>query len=414
MLSALSFFFGWVPGASGESADYQTDNQAWNGLSALDAIAHDIGITVVVPEHLDMASVSPSDAVLIVSPTVDAPEDGLATFLKAGGRIALADDGEHGDPLLAAYHITRRTPQSANALRLRDNAALLVALPASMHPLTDGVRALVTNHPSSVAHPSLDAIFEFAPGDPVVLAGAVGDGRLIVIGDPSVLINEMLRLSGNERFARNLLQYLHAQPTGKLFIVTGNANIVGEFGQPDGPRSIARLRDALSHMAQMPLPGQAIHWFSILIAVVLVMSAWTSLPRRSPYEDQTLFPKALHVGGFVGRIRHFLRRDIAFNSPVLLYRSEFEHALLRHTQLARGSSLRAVLNELERRQFGEKIVGDARSLLIDLDAIAQKETDVLGQRVNDRAFEAYIARGEKILAALGEREMNEHSAHKSS
>jgi hypothetical protein len=176
-----------VAGLARAQGDYDPRSSEWHGLGQLLAIAEEVGAIVETPDRLDVGTLRPDDALLVVYPTRELPVAGLAGFLRAGGRLALADDFGQGDDLLNLYRISRQEPTAVDAPRLRGNQDLLVASPGDPHILTDGVSAVVANHPQTVYHAELQPILAFGrrPGNAVVLAGAVGEGRLVAIADPS-------------------------------------------------------------------------------------------------------------------------------------------------------------------------------------------------------------------------------------
>ena len=226
----LGFLGLWHSSAQADG-DFEPQNHEWNGLSELVAICRGASISVQTPASLDLGTLSPDDAVLLVYPRSEISVEGLSEFLKAGGRVAVADDFGTASSLLRAYQIRRTAPSDRDALRLRGNNALLVARAQSPHPLTEGVGALVSNHPAALHHADLTPLFTLSDNDALVLAGAVGDGRFVAIGDPSTLINNMLEFRGNRRFAENLVQYL-TERRGKLFIMVGNHEVRGIYGTP--------------------------------------------------------------------------------------------------------------------------------------------------------------------------------------
>jgi hypothetical protein len=133
--------------------------------------------------------------------------------MKLGGRLAVADDFGDGNRLLERFKIERQSSPLDPLQMLHGNPQLPVAVPASGHPIVADVGQVVLNHPTIVRHPDLSPLLRIprAGGDAgpdVALAGQVGDGRLVAIGDPSVFINSMMRYPGNRSLARNLLGYL--------------------------------------------------------------------------------------------------------------------------------------------------------------------------------------------------------------
>ncbi|MBK8173562.1 MAG: hypothetical protein IPK60_24940 [Sandaracinaceae bacterium] len=329
--------------------------------------------------------------------------EGLSEFLKAGGRVALADDFGTGTSLLRAYQITRTPPSARNILRLRDNDALLVARPSGAHPLTDGVGALVSNHPEALHHTDLAPLFSLGEGDALVLAGAVGDGRFVAIGDPSTLINNMLEFRGNRRFAENLVRYL-AENGGQLFIMTGSHEVRGTFGTPGADRPLYSLRAAIERLARMPIPKEAVQVLALMLVSILLVVAATALPRRSPYDGQTMFARAPAAGGFVGRVTFFTQPDASFLQPLMVYKFELEGEILRRMNLQTQPLLRDVVDAMKSHGATSAELTAARELLLTLDALHTAQDRPPGPPTISRSrFHDLVARGEQLLAVFDRR-----------
>ncbi len=143
---------------------------------------------------------------------------------------------------------------------LRRNPQLALAEPASAHPVVSEVSRVVTNHPTGLSHPDLSPVLKIrAMGEPdvvVAVAGAVGQGRLLAVGDPSIVMNSMLRYGGNKAFAKGLVRYsvdhdswgqarrspLHRRPAA--------SDQKGNFGDEESTWSdwMRALREALEAM----------------------------------------------------------------------------------------------------------------------------------------------------------------------
>jgi hypothetical protein len=164
--------------------------------------------------------------------------------MRAGGRIILLDDYGTGDELLERYGI-RRVPQPAHPpAKNRDNPARAHADPASSHPVVRDIAHVVTNHATGLSHPNLSRLLvvraapEQTHGEDDVflaLAGSVGRGRLLAVGDGSVAINAMMRYPGNRTLASALVRYATEDDAwgtreGKLYIVTNDFETSGSFG----------------------------------------------------------------------------------------------------------------------------------------------------------------------------------------
>jgi hypothetical protein len=237
--------------AGAAAAPFEPADRDWEGCSGLYDLARGTLGTdrVIAVSRLDWSEIGPNDGLLIIHP--DRPVDGdrLFAFLDAGGRAAIIDDFGAGDRILGRFHIERVPPPARPLNSLRHNAELAIAEPVAqigkVHPSVEGVEHLVTNHPTALRYglPTTDgptpvlairAIDE--PDGVIALAGAVGrGGKLFAMGDPSVLINQMLRYPGNRAFATNLVRYLADDPAspakrGRLFVVANRFSETGAFG----------------------------------------------------------------------------------------------------------------------------------------------------------------------------------------
>jgi hypothetical protein len=242
-MRALSAIAGQTP--------FEPANHDWEGCSGLyDLARRALGEgRVVAVSKLDWSALKPTDGLLVVHPDHAIDADRLFAFLDAGGRTAIIDDFGAGDRILERFHIDRASPPARPIKALRRNAELAVAEPVSdggrVHPSVEGVERVVTNHPTTLRYslPTPDAPTPVLriraidePDGVLALAGGVGrGGKLFAMGDPSVLINQMLRYPGNRAFASNLVRYLAqdaANPSerGKLYVITNGFSETGAFG----------------------------------------------------------------------------------------------------------------------------------------------------------------------------------------
>jgi hypothetical protein len=196
-------------------AAFDPASSDWEGCSELVEVAkNQLGPSrVSVVDELDYEALGATDGLLLLHPQGTYDVDELTAFMKLGGRVAVADDFGDGDRLLDRFKIQRLAPPSDPLQTLRGNPQLPIAAPASSHPIVAEVAQVVLNHPTVVKHADLSPLLRIPrsggdQGPEVALAGQVGEGRLVAIGDPSILINSMLRFPGNRAFARNLAEYL--------------------------------------------------------------------------------------------------------------------------------------------------------------------------------------------------------------
>lgn len=393
----------WPAGLVHAQRDFAPDNTEWNGLSELLEVAEEEELPVEVVDRLDIGTVDANVALLVVGPVHEPPlEHGLSDLLRAGARIAIADDYGAAGSMMRTFHIDRHEPSGNRELALRGNDALLIARPNGSHLLSARVDALVTNHPMAIHHEELEPIFSFGPSDALVLAGAVGTGRLVVISDPSVLINNMLELGGNRRFAANLLRYLASPADGaprRLILVPPEAPIVGRFGEPGADRPLHDVRSFLERLGQVEIPGVGLRVLGLALILIFALFASGMLPRKSPYGAHAMFLPAVTYGGMAGRMGWYARTHANLLDPLLTYQFELE------TELGRRLSLTAldgpaVLRELSRQGVDPAAARSLVSLLDELRTLADRAERGTVDPVTLGQLKDAMRRGDAVLATL--------------
>ncbi|MCA9578494.1 MAG: hypothetical protein KC668_23840 [Myxococcales bacterium] len=384
--------------AHAQERPYAPESEAWDGLSRLVEIAAEHHIPLEVPSELDLGSLTREDALVILYPSESLPAS-LGGFMAEGGRVAVADDFGEAGSFLRIFGITR-VPVSAEGLR--GNPNLPIAAPRGAHPITAGVSALVTNHPTALAHPELVPVFALGEADAaVVLAGAVGSGRLIVIGDPSLLINNMMQFRGNERFALNLLQYLKSgNGSGRVFLMTPGSVVHGRFGTLNADRPLERTRLSLERAGALELPDLMVRGVAAAIAAILLIFAASALPKQSPYQRSIFLPvEGRATGGTGGRLALLRAEDDAL-SAALAYRFELLVELRRRLSLHPDTDGPNVLRALQVR-LAPQAADEAAALLGRLDRL-WVQVDVRGRtpRLRRAALASMVKGGEALLGGL--------------
>ena len=381
--------------------DLSTREPAWNGLSELRALAERTGAAVITPEAIDATQLGPEDALLVVHPVEALPSVELSAFLRSGGRLAIADDFGTGRALLLAFGIGSFAPaRDASIQLLRGNPHLMLATRQNAHPLSRGAAVLVTNRPQVITHRKLDPIYALRKDhDAIVLSGAVGKGRLVAISDSSLLINNMLQFDGNRAFARDLLAYLVGPARGRLYIAGSDAQWkfgVRRFGAENPLDSVKAV---LAHVARLRLPPSAVTAMSIVLALLLLISVATALPRRAVYARRKYLELPPLPSGFSGQVDYYRVAGRNFLPPLLAFKFELESRLIAELRMRGQSSLSELLQALRARGMPESIVVAARELLVTLDA-TQGQTHGATPQISPRKFLALVATGQRILAAL--------------
>jgi hypothetical protein len=392
-----------LPSAASAAPDYAPESDAWNGLSALLALAEREGVAVEPVSTLDLAELSAADGLLLIYPTAHLPVSGLLGFLRAGGRVALADDFGSGGALLERFAIRRAPPPVATASRLRGNPALLLARPRGFHPLTDGVDALVTNHPIALSHPELEPVFAFDDEgrEALVLSGSVGEGKLVAVGDPSLFINRMMSLDGNSRFASDLLRFL-GEGGGRVFLVSGDAALGGAASpEPEGT-PFEQLDALLRRIASADVPATGLGIAALVLCGIFAAFAAGFVSLREPYDAKAMLPPSRDGGGFSGWLRFYLDHSQNLLHPTLMYKHELEVSLSAALGLPAEANAAARLAGLSARRLPPAARDDGHALLAELLALEAEER-VAGPspRVTAKGFIRIRERGEALLRALG-------------
>jgi hypothetical protein len=310
-------------------AAFELNDREWEGGSELLEIAREeLGRDrVELVGTLDFEQLTPNDGVLILHPEGDLNAEEFSAFLTAGGRLAVLDDHGKATNLLARYRVQRVPAPLRPAQTLRSNPDLAIAVPAvqsvagveqNRHPVVAGVERLVTNHPTALLHPNLTPVLEIpAIGEPnatLAVTGVIANrGRLFVMGDPSTLINLMLRYPGNRAFAKGLVKYLvepdaWGERSGKLYILANKIRQRGHYGGEGGVARDARellssFEDLLAQVRKNGLPpGVALAFGAASALLLLAWAVGTTLKTYRPY-----LPRYAHAapllaqGGVAGR-----------------------------------------------------------------------------------------------------------------
>jgi hypothetical protein len=254
----------------------------WEGCADFVQLASEqLGARVLPTARIDYASLSPKDSVILLHPERPVDDASLASFMRAGGRVALLDDFGMGSGLLHRFRLTRVPTPSRPVEALRHNPQLAIAEPVAEHPLSFGVMRVVTNHATGLAHPDLSPVLRIrAIGEPdvtVAVSGSVGEkgatiqGRLLVVGDPSIVMNSMLKYPGNKQFAKNLISYVADDDAwgkrgGRIFIVAGAFDEHGAYGE--APNALSDWERTLKELAARTRKEGLPLWIAYAIAVL--------------------------------------------------------------------------------------------------------------------------------------------------
>ncbi|WP_423747127.1 DUF4350 domain-containing protein (plasmid) [Haladaptatus sp. SPP-AMP-3] len=220
-------------GSVSSTRDFGAYNPTWDGTSTLRGwIDRAGGGPNVVLEPSRYRTLRANGTVaFVVAPQSDSRGMALRRFVRRGGTVVVMDDrANRSNDLLASLGADARIDGAA----LRDerhnyhSPAMPIATTANTTAANDSLVAtadrLTLNYGTAIrpnGATTLAATSDFGYRDvngngtldgtehldsyPVATVETVGDGRVVVVGDPSIAINSMLSRPGNERFVRDLL-----------------------------------------------------------------------------------------------------------------------------------------------------------------------------------------------------------------
>ncbi|MEO8905356.1 MAG: DUF4350 domain-containing protein [Polyangiaceae bacterium] len=407
---------------------FDISDSSWEGTTELYALAQqELGnARVEVLAAVDYERLSKNDGLLILHPEVDLDYNELSAFLRAGGRMAVLDDRGEAAHFLDRFQIHRVEAPRHPAQSLRDNPDLAIAVPAveqvagqeqNRHPVVAGVDRVVTNHPTALVHPNLTQVLKIpALGEPDATLAVTGiiakSGRLFAMGDPSVVINEMLRYPGNRAFASGLIKYLvendaGASRGGKLYLVANDFGQRGHFGGTRGALGeLSNLWDGLaaftSDLEKNGLPGTLALALAVLAAAGAFVWALTYSSRlyRRSIPRYAMAPPLLAQGGLAGRVAVL---SAPTTNPALLLlelRSALSEALCAALGLPRLSSAEQIIAQLSQKQLLDaEQVEETKGLFRDLGAA---QGALLSGRRMKLARTRVAALGRKVMEILAE------------
>ncbi len=208
------------------NSDFGKENPGWNG-------AEDFAteFEVLPLSSLNSLPSAAQETTLMVIPYLefgDADLEKLEQYLSDGGRLLLLDDYGFGNEVLEWLGLGARFTgsQLLDPLFNYKNKNLPKIIDFTPDPATNGVESIVFNHATSLENiPSGQIIAqsshfsfldenqngEWDDGEPkgslpIIANFKIGKGELVLISDPSILINSMLGMEGNQQFLENIIQ----------------------------------------------------------------------------------------------------------------------------------------------------------------------------------------------------------------
>ena len=403
----LSAFVVTMPSVVKASDDYDVQSGDWNGLQELVRIAQQVDVELRPTRVLDWSEVRRGDGLLIIYPRANIELADLSGFLDDGGRLALMDDFGDAGPLLRWFQVSRSDDVTGAIARSTAVPGLLIAWRRSDHPLGEGIDQLVTNEPVTLFHPRLSPVFALTSDEHsgVVLAGQVGRGRLVISGDPSVLINTMMRFPGNRHFARNLLTQLAGRPGGRVHLVHSSFVARGVYHgrRAQGPvrEVVQSVNDALERLGRLAAEPTPARILALLLATVAALALGFRIWGNKPSDRFGPTAPAGAVASVAEKVAIFSGGGANLFYPALIAKRHLDRTLLRAVGLKPPANLTQILDRAgDRLTVAQR--DELRSVLIELDTLGSAANDSGSVRVPAQRFLSLWRRINAILVALGD------------
>ncbi len=420
--------------ATARAAPYGFDDDTWEGATAfVETLAETVGRDqVTVTRDLRWGKLRPKDAVIVIYPLRPLNPDELSAFLRSGGRVAVLDDFGASDENLERFQIKRIPAPQRPARSLRNNPALALAVPVSdmaagkaigVHPVVANVGTVVANHPASLTHPNLTPVLRIpAVGEPdgiIAVAGQVGRGRLFVVSDGSIVINQMMRYPGNRALAQGLGSYLLADESwgsrdGKIYVLARDFEETGAFGNRSSiakslGAAIRDLRQWLSETRDEGLPSNAamvLGALACLASLLWVASAAARVYRRNPPRFARPLPLVAQ-GGVAGRAAVLAAPTTHKALALLELKSGLEEAVAARLDLTLPVSAPDLLDAVKRTgAIGDNELRRLKKLLFHMGMVETSVAAGRPIRVRQQDVKGAAERVDQVIAAIDQKGRN--------
>jgi len=228
------------------TSEFSMYNAGWNGCSNIAVKTYaegkfqptftvDTNELTLSPKSFVEYPLDPKNAtIVIIGPRSEFSTDEadyLQGFLRNGGMVLLADDFGSGNDLLVKLNATARFTGDLLldlSFEKKPSFVTIFDFPSPSHPVLRNVSHLLLNYATSISPGKNTSVLAVstqlswrdtnlngkedageAKGPfPVLAFERYGNGTIVLLSDPSVLINSMKNQLDNAMFRENLLQYL--------------------------------------------------------------------------------------------------------------------------------------------------------------------------------------------------------------
>jgi hypothetical protein len=263
--------------AHGQTGDFDPANPEWNGLSSLSAILAAAG-TLETPG----SSPVPTDQILWLVQPQSVDTDALYSWVSDGGQLMLADESGGADEFLDALGLSVEVDIGEHAELFQGDSRLPVLGANGVHALSRNAPRVVGNGVRPLRGVGR-AVFELDEGGGLVWDVSLGDGRVVVVADPSMLINLMLPIEHNAALVTSIIQYLCPEGPCTHRLATATTPELAPGEPLTGLNlSLSRLGELVDALTDVDLDPRFVWFANVLLAAGVVFVFWTAFPRTGP------------------------------------------------------------------------------------------------------------------------------------
>lgn len=325
--------------------DFDPHSSDWNGTKNLVHLASSQDITLNFRDTLEYDKLKINTPVFILHPIKELATRSLAKFIVEGGHVVVADDFGASASFLKRLDLSKLEPirgMLPHGEFVDKNPSIPLLRPKGVHPLLEGVKLMVANHPA-VLHNVGGPVVPYSEDGGLVYDMNLGQGKAIAIADSSLFINQMIGLADNDAFIRNLMLYMcQESKTCQIDVYVGNFIQHGSYGTSKDRvmhksfgEDITAFNEALyDWMKQIPT-RQLFYYLGLLLSLGLILYLYTIFPMRHtrPYSAYlTDMYRTLHPpqSEFDWNLSRFVQGHSTINYalPVSILKELFEELFL--------------------------------------------------------------------------------------
>ena len=232
------------------TSDFSIYNRGWNGCSEFAIRLYRSG-KQVYPLHTPFRTIRnrPDDAntaLVVIGPTrpfLEGDSKYVEQFARNGGTVILANDFDEGNSLLKGMGLDLRFSEYpiADLCFDKDSSIVTCYSLATRNGLTENISSFVLNHPAGIVGRLPNGAVVLAKtsemswldknGDgewqigeetrgpfPVLVDIPYGEGEIILLSDPSIFLNNMIKEKGNKKLYENLIRRMTGREITRIYI----------------------------------------------------------------------------------------------------------------------------------------------------------------------------------------------------